>query len=73
MTNSSDLFFGLTLKDINGEMSLSVGKLPGRKRYALYATLPETTEPLAYFNSADAAQLAITFLRHLYKATQVTP
>lgn len=68
MNESVDLFFGLTLKDYKGEISLSVGKLPGRKQYALYSTFEGVSEPLAFFKTDNHARLVIEFLRGMYGA-----
>ena len=71
MTDTIDLFFGITLKDSRGEISLSVGKLPGRKQYALYTTFEAVSEPLAFFKTADHARLVIEFMRGMYDAKNV--
>lgn len=56
-------FFGIELPDRH--VSLCVGKLPFRKRWALYFEAPGSAQALAYFNTEDDARRCISFMLDL--------
>lgn len=62
----SDTYIGFDfVRDGVTELSIFVGKLPGRKQYALYAEQQGAYTPLAYFVNEEAAGIAIDLLKRL--------
>ena len=52
----------------NKEFGLYIGRIPGRKRIALYSNYKAEVTPLAYFTSGQKAEEALKYLDIIAKA-----
>jgi hypothetical protein len=72
-TETEEIFVGFSLRGGVGSLGrptgIAVGRLPGRKSYALFASWSGAFRPLAYFRSDEDARIAVETLNRLAEAT----